>query len=527
MQKLYCNLKNKINIKNLNELEKALYDIEKPLFVAKNEEGICYSDNGSLSVSEDAFELLGFAQAIPIQNLGDKSFSEEYGVDYQYIGGSMAYGISSADMVSEFAKNKMLAFLGTGGMSVPLVEENIKKIKQEIGDLPFGCNLIHMPSLSATENAIVDLYLKYGVNIIEASAFITMTPALVKYRAKGLKRLADGTVEERTKIIAKASRVEVAERYLSTPPEKIVAELLSNGEITEEEAELVKQLPLCWDLTAEADSGGHTDSRPAFALFSSFVAVRDRLQKKYTKKIRIGFGGGIGTPHAAASAFSMGAAYIVTGTVNHACIESGTSVEAKKMLALAEQADTAIAPSADLFDIGGKVQVLKSGTLFPMRANKLLAYYNAYGSLEEIPQKDIEQIENTIMRRPLKEVWEETEKFFSQRSPSQLEKAKQSPKYKMALVFRYYLGLASRWAINGDLDRKIDFQIWAGPAIGSFNEWSKGTFLEEPSERKVIPVAYNMLYGAAVIERINSLRHYGLELFGEINITPKRLEELR
>ena len=58
----------------------------------------------------------------------------------------------------------------------------------------------------------------------------------------------------------------------------------------------------------------------------------------------------------------MGAAYVVTGSVNQACVESGTSDAVRQMLAEAGQADVAMAPAADMFEMGVKVQVLKRGT---------------------------------------------------------------------------------------------------------------------------------------------------------------------
>ena len=77
-------------------------------------------------------------------------------------------------------------------------------------------------------------------------------------------------------------------------------------------------------------------------------------------------------------------------------------------------------------------------------------------------------------------------------------KAAADPKYKMALVFRWYLGQSPVWANSGDASRKIDYQIWCGPAMGAFNEWVRGSFLEDVSQRKVVSVAYNLLFGAAV-----------------------------
>ena len=80
----------------------------------------------------------------------------------------------------------------------------------------------------------------------------------------------------------------------------------------------------------------------------------------------------------------------------------------------------------------------------------------------------------------------------------------------MALCFRWYLGLSSRWAIAGDAQRKLDYQIWCGPAMGAFNDWVKGSFLEPPASRTVVQIARNLMEGAAVITRAHQLRTYGV-----------------
>jgi hypothetical protein len=81
----------------------------------------------------------------------------------------------------------------------------------------------------------------------------------------------------------------------------------------------------------------------------------------------------------------------------------------------------------------------------------------------------------------------------------------------MALVFRSYLGQSSNWANTGDPSRKIDYQIWCGPAIGAFNQWIKGSFLENLENRKTVTVAMNLLCGASVATRVNWLRSQGVE----------------
>src|SRR5204862_287224 len=226
----------------------------------------------------------------------------------------------------------------------------------------------------------------------------------------------------------------------------------------------------------------------------------------------------------AAAAFAMGAAYILTGSVNQACVESGSSDIVRQMLAEAGQADVAMAPAADMFEMGVKVQVLKRGTMFPMRAAKLYELYRAYASLESLPEVERGPLEKNLFRMPVAEVWRQTREFFLKRDPAQVPKAEADAKHKMALVFRWYLGQSSRWANAGVADRKLDYQVWCGPAMGAFNEWTKGSFLEQAKNRTVMTVALNLLYGAAIALRQSQARVQGLSL--EFSHSPLDRSEL-
>ena len=168
------------------------------------------------------------------------------------------------------------------------------------------------------------------------------------------------------------------------------------------------------DISAEADSGGHTDSRPALTMMPIFLALRDRMQAEnnYDCKLRVGLGGGISTPSSAAAAFAMGAAYVLTGSVNQACIESGTSDLVRDMLAECRQADVIKAPAADMFEMGVEVQVLKRGTMFAMRGHKLYDLYRTYDSWEAIPEDERKKIEEQNLRMPFEEAWEKCIAFF-------------------------------------------------------------------------------------------------------------------
>jgi len=374
--------------------------------------------------------------------------------------------------------------------------------------------LIHSPSEAALERNAVDLYLKYGITTIEASAFIDLTPYIVYYRVAGLSLNAANQIEIKNRVIAKISRREVATKFLQPAPKNILTQLVEQNLITELQATLAEKVPMADDITVEADSGGHTDNRPLVCLLPSIIALRDELQEKYRypDKVRIGAAGGIGTPASALGAFMMGAAYILTGSINQACVEAGTSQHTRTLLAQAEMTDVFMAPAADMFEMGVKLQVLKRGTFFPMRAQKLFDFYKKYNSIEEIPAAEREKLEKQVFRKKLETVWENTVTFFNERDPDQIRRATNNLKRKMALTFRWYLGLASRWANLGEKGREMDYQIWCGPSMGAFNDWVRGTYLAESGNRHVADIARHIMTGAAFLYRLQDLKIQGLQI---------------
>lgn len=465
-----------------------------------------------------------------MKQLGDPSFCDEYDIQYPYISGAMANGIASTDIVEAMGRAGMFGFFGSAGLSLAAVEAAIGRIQRASGTFPYGFNLIHSPNEPDLESAVVDLYLRSGISLVEASAFLSLTKSIVRYRLHNIHESAAGDIVTPNRVIAKVSRVEVAAKFMSPAPDALLAELVADGALTPEQANLARRIPVAGDVTVEADSGGHTDNQPAITLVPTMIALRDRLQAKfaYPKPVRIGAGGGVATPASAAAFFAMGAAYLVSGSVNQCTRQAGTSDLVRKMLCAAEQADVTMAPAADMFEMGVKVQVLKRGTMFAMRAAKLYDIYRTYDGMESIPGPAREQLEKTIFRDSLDTVWKQTESFFRQRDPQQLTRAAKDPKHKMALVFRWYLGMSSRWANAGEPSRQMDYQIWCGPAMGAFNEWVKGSFLEKPEQRDVVTIAMNILFGAAIQTRINTLRYQGVGLSPACSaIPPMELSQIK
>ena len=474
--------------------------------------------------------VAGFLPPLPMENLGDPVFCRDHGLRFAYVAGAMANGIASVELVEAMARAGMLGFFGAAGLDLEQIENEIDRLTTSLAGLPFGFNLIHSPNEPDREAATVDLYLRRGIRLVEAAAYLRLTLPVVRYRVTGIARDAEGRVVTPNRIVAKVSRVEVATHFASPPPEEFLNELVRSGEITDEQAQLAAQIPMAQDITAEADSAGHTDNRPLVTLLPTLLSLRARLQTRFAfeQTLRVGAAGGLSTPSALAAAFAMGAAYVVTGSVNQACVESGSCDAVRRLLAQAEQADTAMARAADMFEMGVKVQVLKRGTMFPMRAAKLFELYRAYPSLEALPEAERAVLEKQFFRATLEAAWQSTRTYFQQRDPREVERAERDPKHKMALVFRSYLGLSSRWANAGDPTRVLDYQVWCGPAMGAFNEWTRGTCLEKPESRHAAHVALSLLHGAAVLLRAQALRTQGVPWpAGPAQCPPLALDDLK
>lgn len=436
--------------------------------------------------------------------LGSHDFKQDYGLKYAYLAGSMYRGIASSELVIRMAKANMMGFLGTGGMELEWIGRNLDQIHTALGDhrTSYGANLLHQPENPELEMQTVDLFLEKGVRNVEASAFVQLTPALVRYRLAGLEKGPNGEVVCHHNLLAKVSRPEVAEAFLQPAPRIMVEELLDQGMITTEQAELATHVPMTHDLCVEADSAGHSDGGLSLTLFPTLkrLATEVSAQKQYAKPIRVGLAGGIGTPEAAACAFLMGADFILTGSINQCTVEAGMSEQVKNILQDINVQDTTYAPSGDRFEVGSQVQVLKKGVLFPARARKLYEQFKRYDSLEDLPEQEIMKLEQDFFKRSLDSVWSETQAYLVRKGrTAEVERAARSPKHKMALVFRWYFAHSMDLALTGSESQLLDFQVHTGPAQGAFNQWVKGSELENWRNRNVDTIGIKLMEEATQI----------------------------
>jgi PfaD family protein len=217
----------------------------------------------------------------------------------------MANGIATARMVVAMARADMLGFFGSAGLPIERVEQGLDEITAGLQgcEAAWGSNLIHSPNEPALEEAVVDLYLRRGVHRVSASAYMGLTPAVVRYAASGLHLDAAGRLQRRNHLFAKISRPEVARHFMAPAPAEILDGLVGRGRLSAEEARLARLVALAEDYTVEADSGGHTDNQTLTALFPTIRRQRDEMQARFegvtpggARPIRLGATGGRPTP---------------------------------------------------------------------------------------------------------------------------------------------------------------------------------------------------------------------------------------
>lgn len=408
-----------------------------------------------------------------------------------------------------------MAFFGSGGLRPQTVSDAIDEITAEVGsDSSWGANLIHSPDQPARESEMVDLFLEKRVRRVSASAFMGLSKDVVRYAASGLARDANGAVVRHNHVFAKISRAEVAEPFMSPPPADLLRELVASGKISQDQAEMQSTLPVAKFVTVEADSGGHTDNRPLGSLFPVIAELRDRTAQRYgyPQPVMLGAAGGLGTPLGVASAFGLGADYVLVGSANQSAVESGQSAAGRAMLCEAGIADVTMAPAADMFELGVRVQVLKRGTMFAVKAQRLYDLFRRYESVDDFPSKDRAWLEKQVLREDFETAWAKIVDYKRKSDPTFAAATDKTPRQKMAQVFRLFLFMGSQWAREGTDDRKADYQIWCGPAMGAFNDWVRDSFLEPADNRTVEQIGLNLLEGAAHVTRAQQLGNLGMRV---------------
>lgn len=410
------------------------------------------------------------ASAAPTADtLGAATFRERYGLRRAYLLGALYGGISGREMLSAAAKAGLLGFLGTGGLPLDEVDGLLRDLAGELGlGGAFGVNLLYRHGAPEEESALVDLLLRHGVDLVEASGFPLITPALVRFRLKG------------GRIIAKVSRTDVAAEFLAPPPERLVARLLEAGEVTAEEARAAGGRPMADDLCVEADGGWLSSTADLLTLLPAVLRLRDTTVTG-GHRVHVGCAGGIGTPEAAGAAFLFGSDFVLTGSVNQCSVEAATSAEVKDILQEAREYDVDTAPWGELFDLGVQARYLKRGLFFPARASRLHELWRRHDSLADLDEETRSQV---------------LDRYLGGETPAPAAPGT-DPKQHLAAVFRGYFARGLRLAADGDQSARVDYLVHCGPAMGAFNQVVADTGLHSWRSRTVEAIADTLMGGAA------------------------------
>ncbi|MEU5029731.1 ACP S-malonyltransferase [Streptomyces milbemycinicus] len=425
------------------------------------------------------------APTIAADALGAAGFRERYGLRRAYLVGSMYGGVSGRQLLRSAAKAGLLGFLGTGGLSLDEVTRELRAVVDELGPGgAFGVNLLYQHRAPQQEGALVDLLLRHGADLVEASGYPLITEELVRFRLKG------------GRIVAKVSRADLAAQFLAPPPQPLVRRLLEAGAVTEQEAGAAAGRPMADDLCVEADGGWLTSTADLLSLLPAVLRLRDEAALP-GHRVHVGCAGGIGTPEAAAAAFLMGADFVLTGSVNQCSVEAATSDRVKDILQEAREHEVDNAPWGDLFETGVQARYLKRGLFFPARAARLYELWRRHDSLAQLDDDTKAQVLDRYL--------------LGERSMAAV--ADTDPKAALADVFRGYFTRGLRLAVTGDQQSKVDYLVHCGPAMGAFNQAVAGTALHPWRARTVEAIADTLMEGAAthINERLGQLARTAIE----------------
>ncbi|SHH04279.1 PfaD family polyunsaturated fatty acid/polyketide biosynthesis protein [Streptoalloteichus hindustanus] len=494
------------DIENIRQIIAAT---DAPCFVVRTPRGL-----GACAAlpSESPVDVLAYCPPTPPERLGSAEFPRRHGVRQPYMAGAMGGGVASVPLVVALARAGFLASYGAAGVDPARVDEAVGRLRRELPGGSFAVNLHDDARRPDQVETLVELFLRRGVRCVEASAFAQLAPALVRYRAAGLRRDPQGRVLAEHRVVAKVVGVEAAERFLAPAPGPLLGALVARGQLTPEQAELAARVPMADDVTVEVDGAG--DACPWAVALPTVLAARDRAQARYgyPEPVGVGVAGGIGTPVAAAAAFHLGVDYVVTGSVNQSCVEAATSDAVKRLLARAGVGSCELAPCATGFEDGAVVPVLRDGTRYSARARRLRQVFLAHEAIHEIAPTERRWLEAQVFGCGLDQAWRRVRDQLGQQDPAALDRAERDPKQTMALLFRWHLARTAGWAVDGDPTHEQDYQIRCGAAMGAFNDWVRGTVLEPLPNRRVAEVARHVMRGAAFHARVAQLRLAGLRL---------------
>lgn len=423
-----------------------------------------------------------------VNGLGSLSFKEEYQTDIAYAAGGIRDGISSVSMIKKLADSNILGFLGTKGLDIHkikgLLESAFNMVEHEKIGVHVACDVLKPEN----NNQQLKLMIDKDIRRLQISGYQKPDEWIYEYRIRNIQYSEKHKVESPYKLLVCVNNLKAAEEFLKPIKKDYIKKLIELKKLTQIEAEMADSLPVCDDICIENTGMG----AGGFGWISSIKKLNERIGQSSSlrKEVRVGICGGIGNPQMLALAFFAGADFIMTDTINQCTVEAETSAHVKDLLQSAKENDFTFAPADDLFEFGERISVLKRGTLYPARAQKVYDIYSKYASVEEISKADTKLLTEKYFGIKLSEMYQRIMKTVSEEERKLIS---EQPKYKLGLIMKGYLQECFHQAQAGEKESEINYGIAVERDMADINRWLQGTDIEHWDRRSIDVIAKRIM----------------------------------
>lgn len=427
------------------------------------------------------------------QSLGSGAFRARYRLRLAYLAGS-SRGAGSVETALRLAGAGLMGVLGGSGLSPEQVAARLLETRRQLpSGAPLALALLHSPENPELEMALALTATENEVDVLEVSGFLQPRLSLLMFRFAGCAERGEPRL-----VLARVARPDVASELVAPPSSHLLEMGLREGLLSPEDARVAVHWPLVSELCADPEGGGLTGSSSWAVLLPCLKAEATRARQRhgFSGEIFVGACGGMGSPEALAAAFFLGADFVMTTGINSCTPQSPLCPEARDLLAKVGVGDTTYAPAWETFELGGRMEVVRRGTLFAARAHKLQDIYRRGESLEALSESDRKWLEKHLLRTSIAEAWSRVQNELASVLPQALAAAADSPRLRLSLLCKWYLWSSLR-AAHGSATPSSDFAIPCDSEMGALNEWLKGTPLQPWSERHVDVLAQRLMTAAA------------------------------
>ncbi|MFI1758663.1 ACP S-malonyltransferase [Streptomyces sp. NPDC020571] len=404
------------------------------------------------------------------ERLGSPRFRERYGTDLAWLVSGTGDG-AVGDEVCRAARAAGLAACTDPVPGAPRQES-----LDRAGRHGWGIGL--RPGADADEQ--VTALLAHEVRYVEVGHPHGPDAALVRFRFTGAHRRPGGAPVAVRHVLARVTGPDQAAAFLRPPAPALLDELVGTGALSAREADVARELPVASDLAVQHPGGWHDDGADACQLLPALVALA--TWSPGPEPVHVGLCGVVGTPEQAATAFALGAAFLVSTSLTACAPQARLADPLKDTLARAGDDDVTWAPTERHASLGVLARVVRRGTLFPARAGLLYRLLREHRYFADVPEPRRRHVEEHLLGGPATE-------------PPADARADGRP--RTADVFRRYVRETARRTPAGDPLRPLDHQLPCDPDLTHFNRAAAGTPLAAWTARTPAAVAGHLLTNAA------------------------------